>query len=466
MIDLCCGTLDRPTQSNGSSAVEAGKSSQGYLSYLNRTSSAASAPSAPSAPSAQMDRRSGASDLARAAIANDQENRRSGIYRHGSQTDTPLPPDTDTLPPSIPKLRQFFAFFVDHPQYFIRFLETVAERRWAQTLQVAPAPKVNGNGAPSRADDLTEEEEDDQEAVWSTLLDLYLQTSAGQIDQAMRQKALALLHAHDRLRYEPTQALIVCVTYNFVPGMIYLYEKLGMVDDVMRFWIEQAQSPDATAAEKSEASRNAIATLRKHGPAAPYLYSVALRFLTSSADILDRHHSDLAEILEHIEDEKILPPIAVVQILSRSGVASVGTVKAYLLKQITTERQEIDSVSQDTDLALRRDGLTLCAGSRPHPVVSQRVRQEASRDQGAFRSQSAEDLPGHTMFGLWRSAGSAGCALHVQAQLPPTVRAVFLGKVRPLIASSQVPRQRSRVSELRPIARRHPRHPPKQRKAR
>lgn len=73
---------------------------------------------------------------------------------------------------------------------------------------------------------------------------------------------------------------------------------------------------------------------------------MVLRFLTTSSELLSRHQADIADILDTIEEDKILPPIAVVQILSKNGTASIGLVREYLKKQLTAEKQEIDSVSK------------------------------------------------------------------------------------------------------------------------
>jgi hypothetical protein len=53
-------------------------------------------------------------------------------------------------------------------------------------------------------------------------------------------------------------------------------------------------------------------------------------------------------VLDHIDAEKLMPPIAVIQALSRTGVATVGLVKEYLRKQISTEQEEVDAVSCNT----------------------------------------------------------------------------------------------------------------------
>lgn len=51
-------------------------------------------------------------------------------------------------------------------------------------------------------------------------------------------------------------------------------------------------------------------------------------------------------VLEHIEREKIMPPLGVVQVLSRNGVASVGLVKQRLMTSIKESREEIHTDQQ------------------------------------------------------------------------------------------------------------------------
>jgi hypothetical protein len=53
---------------------------------------------------------------------------------------------------------------------------------------------------------------------------------------------------------------------------------------------------------------------------------------------------DIEKVLEHIEKEKIMPPLAVIQVLSRNGVASVGLVKQWLMTRIKEFREEIHTV--------------------------------------------------------------------------------------------------------------------------
>lgn len=105
-------------------------------------------------------------------------------------------------------------------------------------------------------------------------------------------------------------------------------------------WIDSSQASSSTSSDSSKV----IQALHRYGPSHPHLYRMVLRYLTTSSDLLSRHQSDIAEILEDIDRDKILPPIAVVQILSTNGTASIGLVRGYLRKQLTAEKQEIDSV--------------------------------------------------------------------------------------------------------------------------
>ena len=126
---------------------------------------------------------------------------------------------------------------------------------------------------------------------------------------------------------------------------MFLWERMGMYEDVLRFHIDRhKQNPE------SNASADVVRALEQYGPNYRHLYPLVLRFLTSTPELLSRHTKDLERILDHIEENKIMPPLAVVQVLSRNGVASVGLVKQWLMSRIKAAQEEISTVSQ------RREG--------------------------------------------------------------------------------------------------------------
>lgn len=262
-------------------------------------------------------------------------------------------------PVKLPSPRVYFAHFVDHMEQFIVFLETVAFRRYGQTvdegsiLEHVSTQKVREPSSPQEEN----EDEEDQVAIWNTLLELYL-TLPGQVgtgvddqergrrEKELKEKAMKVLRS--QLPYDPTHALIVCSTHGFTEGLVLLWEKLGMYEDIIRFWIEKFKSGNEPGA-----SKKVVECLMTYGGDQVQLYPLVLRFLTSSPELLGKHREDLRSILEYIEEEGIMPPLGVVQLLSRNGVASVGLVKEWLMMRIRESREEIELVSVFVHFAVR-----------------------------------------------------------------------------------------------------------------
>ncbi|KAF5367253.1 hypothetical protein D9757_011694 [Collybiopsis confluens] len=228
--------------------------------------------------------------------------------------------------------RLYFAHFVDHMEESVVFLETVALRRWGQTVDgdsqnhlsdlpmLSSEPEIDG-----------EEERLDQAAVWNTLLELYLtlpgislsfRSSEPQDDASLKEKALRVLRS-ETIPYDTTHALILCSSRGYTKGLVLLWEKLGMYEDVLRFWIERDQKGST--------------------PGASAEVTLVLRFLTSSPELLSRHIGDVKQVIQHIDKEGILPPLGIIQVLSRNNVASVGLIKEWLIERIKQDRGAIDA---------------------------------------------------------------------------------------------------------------------------
>lgn len=75
-------------------------------------------------------------------------------------------------------------------------------------------------------------------------------------------------------------------------------------------------------------------------------------------------------MLEHIEREKIMPPLGVIQVLSRNGVASVGLVKQWLMTRIKESREEIHTVRFFSPIGRFELMLYCMAGPTTHQLVS------------------------------------------------------------------------------------------------
>lgn len=346
LVDLCSGQLGKkpataPIVEEQDKGVNGG-TGPAMLSYLgvNRvaglfTGEAQASPTTPAAPNAQVNG-STITDSAIEVVDNAKGD----------------PPTYD--PPSP---RRYFAHFVDHQPYFIRFLEAVAATRWSQTVSTIK-PQSSGPLSPRPMDVKVDADEDatDQRAVWNTLLELYLAStrdSDASISTPSKQKALALLADLDK-PYDPVHAMILCSTAGFTDGLVGLWESMGMYEDVLRYWMDQDKSRPAVNGSAvanghgdGEGARvpsdEVLRCLDTYGPANLHLYPLVLRYLTSSPAILSRHSAQLPRLLQTIDENRILPPLAVIQLLSRNGVASVGNVKSWLKTKVEETRQDVES---------------------------------------------------------------------------------------------------------------------------
>ncbi|OBZ69121.1 Vacuolar protein sorting-associated protein 11 [Grifola frondosa] len=315
LIDICTSLapLSIETDDTETIAAPARQSALGpsYLAYLalNRAPAPTVSQSSDTAPpsSASMTTVKPGDAIARRESLHDV-----------SRTSTPPPPPTPapakahTHSVKRPSPRLYFAHFIDHMDYF----SVDAAAAAAAVVETDPL-----------ADEQVERRE--QAAVWNTLLELYLAHTPA--------KALAVLESA-ALPYDPTHALILCSTRGFTDGLVLLWERMGMHEDVLRFFMDRHAGGDAGA------SAEVVRRLGLYGAERPQLYTLVLRFLTSSAELLTRHTEDVREILRVVDAEKIMPPLGVVQVLSRNDVASVGLVKEWLMARIRQAREAVSTV--------------------------------------------------------------------------------------------------------------------------
>ena len=313
LIDLCTdGTIDvQNLDMSDPQALAARTSGAGasYFTYLAMTRNASVDASTIAAQSVQT------------AKQGDKEKDRSS-----TRSSSPSPASITTTKPIIPPKKLspqvYFAHFIDHMDQFLIFLETVAQRRWGQTTD-----SVSGSAST--------DDEIDQISVWNTLLELYL--TLPDDDHVLRAKALKVIQS-GHIPYDTTHALILCSTRGYTEGLVLLWERLGMFEDVLRFWMDR----DADGTEG--ASLKVVEHLRAYGKDRPSLYPLVLRFLTSKPDLLHKHQGDVGEILAFIDKEDVIPPLGVVQILSRNSVASIGLVNEWLMDKIRQSRNDIQTV--------------------------------------------------------------------------------------------------------------------------
>lgn len=371
LIELCSGAY-QPRLANSADAIgQAAKAAQqsgadhargkGYLSYLT----GGGEPAAQVKPYEINGSTANGHDAGKAASeANDT---------------TPADDSPPKAPYAIPSARQFFPHFIPHPRAFRRFLETIALARWDQAVadgeeeyddegRLAVLPAYEDDDGDDDDEDLQE-----QKSIWNTLLELYLHSPGSKQEQQStmangntsdsdhdRELAVRILKQYQRLPHDIHHALVLCEQEDFTQGIVTLYERLGMYEDILTIWMDRAkeQLPSEKTSvngdrkvlngdndEHSSPSHQLLIALDRYGSLDSSLYTSVLTFLISHPLLLSRHRPEVVEILHHIKEEKLMSTLQLVQLLSESEYANVGLVKEFLEASVREEKDEMEAVS-------------------------------------------------------------------------------------------------------------------------
>ncbi|XP_049850686.1 vacuolar protein sorting-associated protein 11 homolog isoform X2 [Schistocerca gregaria] len=236
---------------------------------------------------------------------------------------------------SIVKAEDLISVLIDCPLYLIEFLEYII-----------------GESKTSKH-------------ICNTLLELYLQSDREKDDQKRAsqsegevsnppskffESAVQLLR-HPLAEFEDGHALVLSLLYQFRPGILFFYEKMKLHHEVIQFYMDN-QEP-----------ANVIKYCKKYVQDTT-LWMKALKYLSSDAVVSSDEGSDstlwLQQLLDYIEQERILPPFQVMSILSRSEKTTLGMVRDYLVRILQHEQQQIEQsqkiveqLGQDTEKSKR-----------------------------------------------------------------------------------------------------------------
>ncbi|RUS74031.1 hypothetical protein EGW08_018205 [Elysia chlorotica] len=165
--------------------------------------------------------------------------------------------------------------------------------------------------------------------VYNTLLELYLHDMVHEKVISARvereRKTLELLKNPDA-NYDIDQALILCQMNNFKAGILYLYEKAHLYQQILRYHMEHNEYV------------HVIESCKKFGQQDPQLWVQALSYFACKEE---NCKSQLMETLTHIDKKNLLPPLMVIQILAHNSTATLSVVKDYIVRRLQMENDQI-----------------------------------------------------------------------------------------------------------------------------
>lgn len=254
-------------------------------------------------------------------------------------------PASRTYISMLPSPVDFLNIFIHNPQALMEFLEKYTDKVKDSPAQVEihntllelylshdldfPSISQAGSG-----------ESDKHRLTYAASLSRSV--SNGQViddkkDQQERfQKGLLLLKSawlvdQEEPLYDVDLALILCEMSNFKEGLLFLYEKMKLYKEVIACYMQ------------AHDHKGLIACCKRLGDSGqggdPTLWADVLKYF---GDLGEDCSKEVKEILNYIERDDILPPIIVLQTLSRNPCLTLSVIKDYVARKLDQESKEIE----------------------------------------------------------------------------------------------------------------------------
>eukprot|EP00301_Raphidiophrys_heterophryoidea_P025639 c8652_g1_i2.p1 GENE.c8652_g1_i2~~c8652_g1_i2.p1 ORF type:complete len:738 (-),score=172.69 c8652_g1_i2:175-2388(-) len=145
-----------------------------------------------------------------------------------------------------------------------------------------------------------------------------------QSTETKRAKALQLLR-DKKSKYSVDHALFLCQMHKFHQGSLFLYEHQGLHHEILNVHM------------RAHDHRAVIDTCINQRQ--PNLWKQVLQYFATEAE--GDCTEEIEEVLAYIDKDNLLPPLTVVEILSRNPHVQLSVVKDYILRRLDQEYQEI-----------------------------------------------------------------------------------------------------------------------------
>lgn len=252
----------------------------------------------------------------------------------------------------LPSPVDFINIFVIHPQSLMEFLE-----KYTNIVKDSPAQVEIHNTLlelylsrdldfPSLSRTGSSENGELQAATGSLAAGMPIAESNGNIvsnDSSLerdrkerQQKGLVLLKSawpseQEQPQYDVDLAIILCETNSFKEGLLYLYEKLKLYKEVIACYMQTHDHEGLIACCKR------LGDSGKGGD--PSLWANLLKYFGELGEDCSK---EVKEVLTYVERDDILPPIFVLQTLSRNPCLTLSVIKDYIARKLEQESKMIE----------------------------------------------------------------------------------------------------------------------------
>eukprot|EP00475_Leptophrys_vorax_P003669 TRINITY_DN12152_c0_g1_i2.p1 TRINITY_DN12152_c0_g1~~TRINITY_DN12152_c0_g1_i2.p1 ORF type:complete len:731 (-),score=192.03 TRINITY_DN12152_c0_g1_i2:68-2260(-) len=175
---------------------------------------------------------------------------------------------------------------------------------------------------------------DSDPSIYNTLLELYLRTDQDEGKDDVKDskhpkfdKIMQLLTAK-QARYNDEHALLLTKIYKFEDGMIYLYKRQKLYNQILQHYIQRDQNDKI------------IRLCQEYEQQDSSLWTQALTYFSMKGK---ECQDQLREVLRHIDSNNLLPPLMVIRMLQKNSQTPIGIVKDYLTRKLQEDNTLIEA---------------------------------------------------------------------------------------------------------------------------
>jgi hypothetical protein len=291
--------------------------------------------------------------------------------KRGAHGGAAAPTQQAALPANRASAQDFISVFVDSPLCLLKFLRAVVDSGVLDTDR--------NNRRPG------DDTEDTQRVVFNALIELFLtkdlkrsikhvdpsaattaaSTAAVGIGGGGRseyvaeplskrlERCMSLLDTHWG-RYDPYHALALTQQHKFEEGTLFLLQRLNLFSEIFAHYAKQFEYGEDFAT-RTRAKKKLMQTCQENNTSNQdsdrELWISLLSLLVRSKDDVSQ---DVTQVLSHIEKEDILPPVAVIEILSANKNLQLRCVRDYVIRMLRKDAEKVTKHQENIKDAMER----------------------------------------------------------------------------------------------------------------
>jgi vacuolar protein sorting-associated protein 11 len=121
----------------------------------------------------------------------------------------------------------------------------------------------------------------------------------------------------DEYLFDMDQALLLVETHKYYTGQLWLFEKMGMYQMVVQHFLERISTHKANGnvLAAADCRQEVVRKCLNHGDKDPNIWVQVLTHFANSYTGWDREEESIKEVLQHVEEDGLLPPMRVVKVV-------------------------------------------------------------------------------------------------------------------------------------------------------